>query len=162
MPYSISSALFSEPEEFETAMRLEGWLTMLVTARGQFRARLTRHSLSEIRLTAVEEQLPRIAFVAVPSETVLILFSIGRSTALVWGGIAIESGELVALRPGACCHARTDDACRWGMVSLRADQLSKYGAALTGGEFSLSHLVQRWRPRRVAGNNLRSLHAAAI
>src|SRR5262249_59904185 len=108
MPYSISSALFSEPEEFETAMRLEGWLSMLVTARGQFRARLTRLSLSEIRLTAVEEQLPRIAFVAVPSETVLILFSIGRSTALVCGGNAIEAGMVLARRPGALFPGRPD------------------------------------------------------
>src|SRR5215510_1834357 len=56
MPYSVLSA-FNEPEEFETAMRPEGWLSMLVTARGQFRARLSQIALNEIHLLAAEEQL---------------------------------------------------------------------------------------------------------
>ena len=161
MPDCITS-MFNEPEYLEAAMRAEGCLSILITARGRFQARLTQISLSEMRLSAAEEKLPRIAFVAVPSDTVLILFSIGKTTAPVCGGIAINSGELVALRPGTRCHARTGAACRWGMISLQADQLISYGAALTGAGFSLSRLAQHWRPRFLAGNNLRSLHAAAI
>jgi AraC-like DNA-binding protein len=98
----------------------------------------------------------------VPSDTVLILFSIGNATAPVYGGIAIQPGELLALWPGTRCHARAGDACRWGMISLRADQLIKYSVALTGAAFSLSYTAQHWRPRPLACNNLRSLHAAAI
>jgi AraC-like DNA-binding protein len=161
MPDCVTST-FSEPEDFEAAMRAEGCLSMLITARGRFQARLTRISLSEMRLSAAEEKLPRIAFIAVPSDTVLILFSIGKATAPVCGGIAINSGEFVALRPGTRCHARAGDTCRWGMISLQADQLIKYGAALTGAAFSLSHLAEHWRPRPLTGDNLRSLHAAAI
>src|SRR5215472_15629974 len=105
MPDCVTST-FSEPEDFETAMRADGCLTMLITARGRFRARLTRLSLSEMHLSAVEEQLPRIAFVFVPSDAVQILFSIGKATAPVCGGIAMRAGELVALRPGTRCHSR--------------------------------------------------------
>ena len=161
MPDCVTST-FTEPEDFEAALRVEGCLSMLITARGRFQARLTRISLSEMRLSAAEERLPRIAFIAVPSDTVLILFSIGKATAPVCGGIVINSGEFVALRPGTRCHARTSAACRWGMISLQAGQLISYGAALTGAAFSLSHLTQHWQPRFLAGNNLRSLHAAAI
>src|SRR5438045_3346837 len=83
--------------------------------------RLDRFSLSEMSLSVAEEKLPRIAFIAAPSDTVLMLFSIGKAIAPVCGGIPINSGEFVALRPGRRCHARADDACRWGMISLQAD-----------------------------------------
>ena len=86
---------------------------MLITARGRFQALLTRISLSEMRLSAAEEKIPRTGFIAVPSDTVLILFSIGKATTPVCGGIAINSGEFVALRPGTRCHVRAGDTCRW-------------------------------------------------
>ena len=67
MPQSVTSA-FSEPEDFYAAMCASGFLSLLVTARGQFRALLTRISLNDISLSAAEEWLPRIAFVAVPAD----------------------------------------------------------------------------------------------
>jgi hypothetical protein len=39
----------------------------LATGRGRFRARMTQLALESIRLAAVEEVLPRIAFIAVPA-----------------------------------------------------------------------------------------------
>jgi hypothetical protein len=39
---------------------------------GQFRARLTQVKLHRLRLTAAEEQLSRIAFVAVPADLILV------------------------------------------------------------------------------------------
>src|SRR5207253_9016954 len=65
MPSTVTSA-FSDPDDFDTALRKEGVLSMLVTARGQFRARLTQISLDEICISAVDEHLPRIAFIAAP------------------------------------------------------------------------------------------------
>ena len=40
-----STLVFSEPEDFETALRAEGCLGLWITGRGQFRARLTRVAL---------------------------------------------------------------------------------------------------------------------
>jgi hypothetical protein len=47
MPGSVTS-MFSEPDEFETALRKEGALGLLVTGRGQFRARLTQIALHRL------------------------------------------------------------------------------------------------------------------
>src|SRR5712671_5507401 len=58
MPSTVTSA-FSDPDDFDTALRKEGVLSLLVTARGQFRARLTQISLDEICISAVEKQSPR-------------------------------------------------------------------------------------------------------
>ena len=60
MPGSATS-VFSEAEDFEAALRKEGYLGLLVTGQGAFRARLTQIALHRLRISAGEEQLPRIA-----------------------------------------------------------------------------------------------------
>jgi hypothetical protein len=59
MPGSVTS-VFSEPDDFQAALREEGALGMLVTGPGRFRARLTQVTLHRLRLLAAEEHLPRI------------------------------------------------------------------------------------------------------
>ena len=71
MPGSVTS-VFSDAKDFEAALRAEGCLGLLVTGPGQFRARLTQVALHRLRLSAAEEHLPRIAFVAVPAEMILV------------------------------------------------------------------------------------------
>jgi len=161
MPQSTIS-VFGEPEDFETALRMQGFLSLLVTGRGSFHARLIQVSLDELHLSAAEERLPRIAFVAVPAQTVLILFSIGTARAAVCGGIPMRPDELAALGPGVCAHVRIDGACGWGTIFLPAERLVEYGSALTGTRFSPSRAEQHWRPSLTASRNLRSLHSAAI
>ena len=120
MPGSVTSVL-SEPEDFEAALREDGMLDMLVTGRGRFRARLTQITLHRLRLLAAEEHLPRIAFVAVPTDTVLVLLPIGSGSSPVWGGIGMRAGEIMTIGPGQRVHARADgpsagapSACRNG------------------------------------------------
>src|SRR5438045_9696254 len=142
MPSTVTSA-FSDPDDFDTARAKEGVQSMLVTARGQFRARLTQISLDEICISAVDEHLPRIAFVAAPIDTVLIFFSIGNATTPVFGGTGVKTGELIALYPGARFHFRTDDASNWGLVRLQPDRLTSHGSALTATAFCFSHIGPR-------------------
>jgi hypothetical protein len=52
MPGSITS-VFSEPGDFEAALRQEGSLGLLVTGRGQFRARLTQVMLPRLRFSPI-------------------------------------------------------------------------------------------------------------
>jgi hypothetical protein len=54
MPGSVVS-LFSERDEFQAALRGDGVLSLLVTDRGQFRARLTQVPLHHLRLSAGDE-----------------------------------------------------------------------------------------------------------
>ena len=89
MPGSVTS-VFSEPGDFEAALREEGGLGLLVTGRGQFRARLTQVKLHRMRLSAAEEQLSRIAFVAVPADLILVSLPIRGRPGLIWGGSGCE------------------------------------------------------------------------
>jgi AraC-like DNA-binding protein len=161
MPDSVTSA-FSEPEDYEAALRGEGLLSLLISAGGPFRAKLTQISLGATRLSAAEERLPRVAFVSIPSDILGILFPIGRAAAPVSGGISVASGELLTLWPGEQFHARTGGVSHWGSIHFRFRRLMDYGAALTGGSFSPSSGILRLRPSRADERQLRGLHAAAI
>src|SRR5215469_5703977 len=161
MPDSVTSA-FSGPEDYEAALRGEGLLSLLISAGGQFRAKLTQISLGGTRLSAAEERLPRIAFVSIPSDMLMILFPIGRASAPVCGGISVGPGELLTLYPGEQFHARTDGISHWGSIHFRFRRLMDYGAALTGGSLSLSSGIGHLWPSRADERQLRGLHAAAI
>jgi AraC-like DNA-binding protein len=161
MPSSITSA-FSEPEDFETALSAEGCLSLLITGRGQFRAQLTQVTLHRLRLSEAKENLACIAFIAVPTDTVVTAFPIGNETGLARGDIQTRSREVMILPPGEHVHIRTDGPRRWGAVGFPVDELARYGSALTGSSFVVPPVAQRWRPPPVPGVGLRSLHAAGI
>jgi hypothetical protein len=159
MPSSVSQT-FDEREDFETAFRAEGCHGLVVTGRGQFRAQLTQIALHFLRLSAAEEQLARIAFMAVPRDMVLLTFPIGSEALPICGGLGAQAGEIMTLSPGAQLHARTDGLSRWGAIMLPVSELIQYVSALTGASFTVPLAVQCWRPPRAAGRQLRSLHAA--
>jgi hypothetical protein len=70
MPGSVTS-VFSEPDDFQAALREDGVLSFLITGHGQFRARLTQVTLHRWRLWTSEEHLSQIGFVAVPANAIL-------------------------------------------------------------------------------------------
>jgi AraC-like DNA-binding protein len=160
MPGSLAS-VFGELEDFEAALREDGVLGMLITGPGRFRVRLTQITLHRLRLLAAEEHLPRIAFVAVPADAVLVLLPIGSGSSPLWGGIGIRAGEIMTLGPGLRVHARTDGPCRWGAIRLPAEHLARYGRALSGAELAVPQLVARWQPPPAARRELHQLHRAA-
>jgi AraC-like DNA-binding protein len=161
MPGSVTS-LFSEPKDFETALLKEGVLSLLITRRDEFRARLTEVALHRVRVSAFEEQLARIAFVAVPADMLLVSLPIGDRPAPIWGGMGMRADEFITVSPGERSHARTDGPSRWGAIWLPAQELARYGRALIGATFAIPPGALRWRPLPAAGRDLRQLHRAAI
>lgn len=156
------AAVFSEPEEFEAALWVEGLSGLVITGRGQFRARLTQIALNRMRLSAAEEKLSRIAFVTVPADMVLVWFLIGNVEAAICGGVGVHANELLTACSGQQFHSVSNGATHWGAIQLRRNVLTKYGVRLSGTAFSVRPGVQRWRPPPAASRQLRSLHAAAI
>ena len=161
MPRTFTS-VFSEPDDFQAALSEEGVARFLVTGRAQFRARLTQIVLHRLHLSAGEEELSRIAFVAVPAGMVLILLPIGGRPSPIWGGIGMRTGEIITLGPGQRVHARTDGPCRWGSIRLPTQDMARYGRALSGAGFGVPQFVARWQPPLAARRDLRQLHRAAI
>jgi len=161
MPGSVT-AVFGEAEDFAAALRAEGVLSLLVTGAGEFRARLTQIALNQLRLSAAEERLPRIALVAVPADTILVSLARGGASAPIWGGVQLRAGEIMTLGERQHLHMRTDGPCRWGSIWLPAAELQRYGSALTGADFALPSAARLWRLRPAMIRRLRHFHSAGI
>src|SRR5215831_108813 len=160
MPGSVIS-LFSELDEFQAALREDGLLNLLLTGSGQFCARLTQVTLHHLRLSAGDEYLSRIAFVAVPADKLLVTLPLGDRPAPIWDGVEMRLGEMITLGPGQRVHARSDGPCQWCALQLPVDDFVQYGGALRGAAPSVPALA-RWRPPRAALRQLRQLHQAAV
>ena len=160
MPRTFAS-VFSEPDDFQTAVGEEGVVGFLVTGCGQFRARLTQIALHRLRLAAGEEELSRVALITVPAGMALVSLPIGGRSSPVWGGIETRTGEMMTLGPGERVYARTGGPCGWGAVQVPAEDLVQYGCALNEAGFVIPPAA-RCRPPPKAGRNFRSLYRAAI
>jgi AraC-like DNA-binding protein len=161
MPGSRAS-VFGEPEDFEDALRAEGVVGLLVTRGGQFRARLTQISLDRLHLASGEEEIARVAVIAVPANTVLVSWLIGGKPGPVWGGIDMRTGEMLTLGPGNRVHMRTGGPCRWGTIGLPEKELLCYGRALCGSGLFVPSVPAVWRPAPAATRQLAQLQRAAI
>jgi AraC family ethanolamine operon transcriptional activator len=160
MPGSVTS-VFSEAADFETALRDEGCLSLLVTGPGPFRARLTQITLYSLHLVGTEEELPRVGFVQVPADDVLVTLPLGETPAPFWGVMETRPADIITLGPGQRVHSRTDGPCHWAAIRLPAENLAQYGGALSGAVFAVPP-VARWRPPRAALRQLRHFHQAAV
>src|SRR6516162_9837364 len=160
MPESVTS-VFSEVENFEIALREEGFVGLHVTGTGEFRARLIRVALHSLRLSAAEEHLSRTALVDVPAGMILVALARGTAFAPFWGGMRLGADEIVILRARQRLHMRSDGPCRWGSIWLPEAELVSYGSALTGAAFAVP-FAARWRLRLAMIRHLRHLYSAGI
>jgi AraC-like DNA-binding protein len=159
---SSSTSIFSEPDEFEAALRRQMDVDLLVTEQGQFRARLTQVALRRIHLAVGHEVVSRIAFVTMRPNLVLVWWAIGCHGSQIWCGTPSVAGEIIALGPGGRAHARTQGASRWAGLWISAADLDRYWQALIGEPFLALNAASAWRPNHSALQTLRTLHAAAI
>jgi AraC family ethanolamine operon transcriptional activator len=118
--------------------------------------------LHRLRLSAVEEYLPRIALVAVPADMVLIMLPYGNGPPPIWGGIGMRTSDIMTLGAGQRLHTRTDGPSRWGAISLPVPELVRYGSALTGAVFAVPPAARWLLLRPAMRRHLRHLHSAAI
>jgi AraC-like DNA-binding protein len=158
MRSSVTSA-FSEPSSYRMAMRIGGFIDFAVTHHGPFQARLTQVALDHLHLIVVKEYLPRIAFISVPQDQVLISLSLGGGSPLLWGGARAEAANLITLGPGARVHTRTEGPSRWGAIWFPINDFVRYSRALTGEALTLPGFVCLWRPPAMANRLLRRLLA---
>jgi hypothetical protein len=153
---------FTDPDEFKAALAEAGTAECLVIGRGPFRARMISMVLSHLRLSSVEEWLPRIAVVSPPPGMARVVLLSRRGPCASYGGTTVEAGEIVTHISTQAVHERINGPCRWSDILLPASYVAKYGHVLTGAAFSLPSGVRRWRPAPAAFKQMSTLHAAAM
>jgi AraC-like DNA-binding protein len=159
---NCSTSTFSEPEEFEAALRRQTNVDLLVTEQTDFRGRITQVGLHLLHLAVADETAPRIAFVAMRPDIVLVWWAIGRPGSQIWCGAPSSAGEVMTLGPGHRAHARTRGASRWAALWISATDLDRYSQTLTGTPVRALNGAGSWRPVGAALQTLHRLHAAAI
>jgi AraC-like DNA-binding protein len=155
-------ATFSEADALQAAMRAVGLLTLVTTQKGRFRATVRHVTPDRLRLIAVEESLPRIAFVRVPLDRILVAFTSEKLYCQVWNGMLAHTEHLMVLGPGISVHARTDGPSRWRAICLPTQEFARYAHALTGGVLKMPEGVSCWHARSAALRELHAIHAEAM
>ncbi len=159
---STTTSVFGEPNDFREALRYHGNLDLYITGSGRFLARLTKVALHRLCVAAVVEQLPRIGFLGVPQDMVLISFPFGDRPPPIWQGIRPRHGDIMIFGPGHRLHLRTQGPCRWGAIWVPTSMLSECFSELTGNTLTIAPFAELWRPSRTLGSRLLRLHAAVI
>ncbi len=161
MPGS-STSIFSEPDEFEAALRRQMDVDLLVTSRERFRGRLTQVALHRLHLTVCDEVISRIAFISMRPDLILVWWPIERHESQIWCGMPSLAGEIMTLGPGGRAHVRTRGASRWAGLWISVTDFGRFWRALTGAPFMALNGASSWRPSHAALQPLQTLHAAAI
>jgi hypothetical protein len=147
---------FTDPDAFYAAVR-NAQVDGVVTARGNFRAELTRIDLNRVWMLRGEESLARIHSVAIGNR-VAILFPIGQNPPEYVDGTELPQGRILVFGMGSVGHQRTAAGLRWGTMSLTQEDLAAAGYAITGREVLAPSDTCCIRPTPQA---MSSLHEAA-
>jgi AraC-like DNA-binding protein len=153
-----STALcFSDPMSFQAAISTAD-LQLLPTARGQFRAELTKVCFDQLWMQRFNQNLPLINAGAMkPGRRVFTFFTSAEPQAMRHRGMAVLSGDIIVNNFDEI-HQQTEAEFRLGSMSLKTHCLDTAFKAITGREFSGSPLKHLVRPNAALMSRLLKLH----
>ena len=154
------SSIYSSIDDFEADLPLRA--NSIQLQPGRFRARITWLELPRVRLVFVREAPARIAYVASPSDHVLIAFPGHRAAPLICDGISLHWGDAIIYNPGSRFHQRTAEAGAWGAISIAPSTLRSAGKILHDRELVIPPDGSVWRSRESDMRELLGLHKQAM
>jgi AraC-like DNA-binding protein len=129
---------FDDPDPFQSVLHGAD-NEVLVTSRGRFHADLTQIELPRMRLQRCSESLPAIKVGSLDAGQFGISFLTDPGQPeLHHCGLVVRHGDIV-IEDASLMHRRSDAPCRWGSLSMRADDLTATFQALSG------HDLRAWR-----------------
>ena len=159
MPGS-STGTFTDANEYKASL-VDIFADFITTRPGAFVAHLDRAEFRHMQLLQARETLPRVAYVALPSDRVFISFSSDPKLVLVWRGIALEPGEIMLHACGEHLHQRIDGPSRWGLIALSPAALAAFCKTETGGSLPLPQVGRFIRPAPRERKRLLRVHRQA-
>jgi AraC-like DNA-binding protein len=135
-------------------------IDLRVTFQGAFSARLTWATLHHLQLLHGEEETPRIAYVSLAPPLVFVGFATRPDPPMMWGGVELQTGDLIFHGRGERFHQRTTGLCSWSLVGLAPQHLERYGV-LCGKPLSAPPAARILHPAARDMARLRRLHAQA-
>jgi AraC-like DNA-binding protein len=150
------TATFTNPDDYRAGIGAAN-VSLVLTGRGDFKARLTWLRLRHLRVLCARENLPRITYVTLPPDRSFVWFPIGPDARPIWNGMELKCGDVLLHSRGERGHHRTTGASQWGLMSLPSRQLAICSKALTGRELIAPSAGRILRPRPGAAAQLRRL-----
>jgi hypothetical protein len=150
---------FSDPDGYAAGFG-DARIRLTITGAGDFKARLTRLKLKDLKIYRCCESLPRIAYISLPPEQMFLSFPLG-AVSLISDGFALRNDDIVLHGRGKRTHQRSNGACQWGLISLSLEQFASCGKALTGRAIAPPHASRILRPARADVLRFQRLFAQA-
>jgi AraC-like DNA-binding protein len=154
------TATYANPDEYQAGFGGTS-VNLVLTGRGDFKARLTWAQLRYVNLLQVHENLGRIAYVSLAPTRAFISFSLGSDPPPTWSGVKLRSRDIVFHSLGERAHFQTKRASQWGLLSLPPRQLAAYSLALTDMEIHPPPFGRILRAPAAEAAHLRRLHSKA-
>jgi AraC-like DNA-binding protein len=152
------TATFANPDDYGAAIR-SATVKVIVTAGGNFNARLTWLDLGNLHVLRGHENLPRIGFFSLSAAQTFVSFPTNTGAPLTYGGIGLQFGDVVFHSRGERTHQRTNGEGQWGLISLPPEQLAACSKALTGKSIASPPEGRVLRPPRSAARRLLGHHS---
>jgi AraC-like DNA-binding protein len=149
---------FTDPDTYRAGL-IEADIRLVLTGSVDFGAEVSWLKMPCLRLLAIEETTPRVAFISLPPSPLFISFPLADDPPAVWNGRRLKRGEFVLHAPGDRFHHRTTGTAGWGLISISSRDLARYGRALLQTE--LLPGTRLLRPTGRSAARLLRLHAEA-
>ena len=151
---------FLDPDHYAASLR-QAQLELVITSRGNFRARVTWAELHHLQLLRCEEDFPSIGYVSLAPRLVFVGFPAHSGPLPVWGGRELQAADIMFHSRGERLHQSTPGPSIWSVIALDPMQLDKYGRALWGKPLSSPPEGRVVRPSLRDAARLKRLHAQA-
>jgi AraC-like DNA-binding protein len=153
------TATFTDPDGYRRSVPGAS-IDLVLTGRGDFRARVTWVDTGRIRLVCCDENVPRIAFIAFAAERIFISLPMRHDPPPIWSGIRLGPSEIVLHGQGERSHQRTRGPGSWSFISIVPRILAGAFQTFMHTRFTPTAARIERAPSRPLGKLLR-LHARA-
>jgi AraC-like DNA-binding protein len=150
---------FSDPDDYASAIRATK-AELTITGRGQFSAKLVRIDLHRLWMQRFFDNLPRIMHAADAVGRAIISFRTQSGPGLFWGGVEIETADIVRHGRSQSHYQRSTGFASFGAMSLPLEEADRLGT-IAGCDLTPPLEPLRVRPPPSAMARLQRLHAAA-
>jgi len=154
------TTIFNDASDYQASIR-GAKFNIAFNSQRAFEARLTSVELRHLRLLHGQENLPRVAHISLPLDSVFIALPIINDPPLIYGGVEVLSGDIVLHSLGGHMHQRTRGPSQWSFIALAPEHFAAWGRILTGFDLVPPSVTRILRPSRLDAAHLSRLHADA-
>jgi len=155
--FGCGTTIYTDPDDYRRA--IPGATIDVTLAAGEsFGARVTWIRMSRLGLVEVDERGARVALVSLAAGPLFISFPLRGDPPPLWNGLRLRRGVLVLHGPADRLRQSAAGSARWGLISVKREDLARHGRALLGHALVLPEATTVMRPQRSLVADLLRLH----